>query len=61
MWYHVLKVSEVKRGYLLYKLITKNGCEETENYLKLSKCLEKKKQHMKAIWRGKLQFKRIRK
>ena len=61
MWYHVLKVSEVKREYLLYKLITKNGCEETENYLKLSKYLEKKKQHMKAIWRGKLQFKCQRK
>lgn len=61
VWYHVLKVSEVKHGYLLYKLITKNGCEETENYLKLSKCLEKKKQHMKAIWRGKLQFKHLRK
>ena len=57
VWYHVLKVSEVKREYLLYKLITKNGGEETENYLKLIKCLEKKKQHMKAIWRGKLQFK----
>ena len=61
VWYHVLKVSEVKHEYLLYKLITKNGCEETENYLKLSKCLEKKKQHMKAIWRGKLQFKHLRK
>ena len=61
VWYHVLKVSEVKHGYLLYKLITKNGCEETENYLKLSKCLEKKKQHMKAIWRDKLQFKCQRK
>ena len=61
VWYHVLKVSEVKRGYLLCKLIAKNGCEETENYLKLSKCLEKKKQHMKAIWRGKLQFKCQRK
>ena len=57
MWYHVLKVSEVKHEYLLYKLITKNGCKETENYLNLIKCLEKKKQHMKAIWRGKLQFK----
>ena len=61
VWYHVLKVSEVKREYLLYKLITKNGCEETENYLKLIKCLEKKKQHMKAIWRDKLQFKCQRK
>ena len=57
VWYHVLKVSEVKHEYLLYKLITKNGCEETENYLKLSKSLEKKKQHMKAIWRDKLKFK----
>ena len=61
VWYHVLKVSEVKREYLLYKLITKNGFEETENYLKLIKCLEKKKQHMKAIWRDKLQFKCQRK
>ena len=59
MWYHVLKVSEVKRGYLLCKLIAqkKKNCEEIQNYLKLSKCLEKKKQHMKAIWRDKLQFK----
>ena len=62
VWYHVLKVSEVKRAYLLCKLIAKKkNCEETQNYLKLSKCLEKKKQHMKAIWRDKLQFKCQRK
>ena len=64
VWYHVLKVSEVKREYLLYKLIAqkkKKNCEEIQNYLKLSKYLEKKKQHMKAIWGGKLQFKCQRK
>ena len=45
VWYHVFKVSEVKREYLLCKLIAKKSSEETQNYLKLSKCLEKEKQH----------------